>query len=445
LSASSAVAGAVSVTGTLNETLEGSNNYFLSDTPAGTTYRSLSQLTLNALAATPTTRYQLNSDVSYFKYFGPGASETGLSWGTPLAERFSILHDTYYGKYNFALSWARSDVETTALQQTGFRPSSTNTTAGGGTATDTGRGSVDNYDIDVGYQRELSHLDSISWSAHASTVSYSDPTSTPYVDVSSNVSWRRRLTPLTNVSYSLYFDWFSSDDGTERQNWKPTVSIDSQLTKRLTFFAATGLTYIDVTQNQTQPSLVSPAPTGFPFNSTNQQTGTFVGWDVNAVLTYRLLQNTQATLTVSHATTPTLFGDLQQIESIAASLNHTINSLSSISFYAQYSRTQAGAPETFSSSPSSSSSSSSNQSQFFSASANYAYALTREWRSNVSYTFRERHDSAGSASSNTVLVALVHNFTLYGKPPEAVVKTPSELAQESIARAQQVFPFLAPR
>lgn len=425
-SSSAALAGAVSVTGTLNETLDGSNNYFLSDSPAGHTYRSFSQLNLNALLATPDTRYVLNSNVSYYKYFGHGARDINLTWGTPLSEQLSILHDTYWGKFNFAASWARSDVETTSLQQTGFAA---------------GRGSVDNYDLDAGFQRQLSQIDSLSWTAHASTVSYSDSNGSPYVDFSSNASWRRRLTPLTNISYSMNFDWYFSNDtsDTERKMWNPAVSIDTQLTKRLSFVGSGGLTYIDVTQGQSQPAFISSifqnVPSGIPFSGpSTQQVGTALGWNVNAVLAYQLLQNTRASLTVTHATSPTFSGDLQQIESIAASLDHAINSRSNISFYAQYSRTQAGGPDTTSA-----------QSEFFSASANYGYTIAREWRSNLSYTYRERHDTGGYANSSTVLASLVYNFNLYGKPPEAVAKTPSELAQESIARAQQALPFLAPR
>jgi hypothetical protein len=428
-SASVAVAGAVSITGNLNQTFDGSNNYFLSNQPFGRTYRSYSDLNLNALVATPDTRYSLNSDVSYYKYFGPGAHEQSLSWGTPLSEQLTILHDTYYGKYNFSASWSRSDVETTSLRQTGVAA---------------GRGSIDNYDLNAGFSRELSQLDSFSWSSHASTVSFSDPGSTPYADFSSTASVRHRLTPLTSITQAIYFDWFFDDDvgHTERLLWRPTTSIDSQLTKRLNFNASFGVSFINAYQTTESPSLVSSVfpnpPLGPVFGpGLQQQLGAAHGWDVSAVLSYQVFQDTRAALTVTHGTSPTFDGSLQQIESIAASLDHTINQLSSVSFYAQYSRSASGGPNV--------DLSSSAATEFLSASANYAYTLARDWRSNVSYTYRQRMDATGSASSSTVLVALAHNFTLYGKPPESVVKTPSELAQESIARAQQVFPFLAPR
>jgi hypothetical protein len=48
------------------------------------------------------------------------------------------------------------------------------------------------------------------------------------------------------------------------------------------------------------------------------------------------------------------------------------------------------------------------------------------------------------ARSSTVLLKLTRDFTLFGKPPEAVQKTPSELAQEDQARAQRALPTLIP-
>jgi hypothetical protein len=255
---------------------------------------------------------------------------------------------------------------------------------------------------------------------------------------------RHRLTPLTSITQAIYFDWFFDDDPghTQRLLWRPTTSIDTQLTKRLNFSGSFGVSFINAYANEEAPSFVSSIFQNVPNGGVlgpagQQQLGSAHGWDVSAVLSYQLFQDTQIALTATHGTSPTFDGSLQQIESVAASLNHTINQISSVSFYAQFSRSAAGGPNVDLSSAAAS--------QSVSASANYAYTLARDWRSNLSYTYRQHTDSTGTASSNTVLVALVHNFTLYGKPPESVVKTPSELAQESIARAQQVFPFLAPR
>jgi hypothetical protein len=76
-------------------------------------------------------------------------------------------------------------------------------------------------------------------------------------------------------------------------------------------------------------------------------------------------------------------------------------------------------------------------SDFFSASVNYTYRLTREWRTNVSYTYRE---NVGMAKSNTILFGLSRDFTLLGNPTainQAEQERAKQRARESVG---QVFP-----
>src|SRR5664279_3680776 len=114
--ASSGFAADVSIKGNVSETVEASNNYFLSNTPSGYTIRSLSAIHLDFMARTPTTRYLLDTNYSYYKYFGPGAADAGgLTWGTPASATFSIDHTIELAKYNIAASWTRVDTATTNL------------------------------------------------------------------------------------------------------------------------------------------------------------------------------------------------------------------------------------------------------------------------------------------------------------------------------------------
>ena len=62
--ASGAYAADVSVWGSLGQILEASDNYFLQNTPLGTTFKSLSTVNLNVLARTPGWRYLLSSNVN---------------------------------------------------------------------------------------------------------------------------------------------------------------------------------------------------------------------------------------------------------------------------------------------------------------------------------------------------------------------------------------------
>jgi Putative beta-barrel porin 2 len=422
--ASSALAAELSIKGNVKETLNASDNYFMSKTPSGYTAKSLSALNLSTLAATPTTRYLLDSHFSYFTYFGPGAKDTNLTWATPMSEAFHVDHTTPLSKYNFAASWRRVDVVTANLAQIG---------------TASGRGTQDNYSLTGGVTRQLSHLDSVSWTANGATVSYSEPGQTPYVDFSSTLGWNHNLTRTIKLTQSLYFDWYFSNNtaNTQRLFWKPTSAVDAQLSKRLHLSASVGMIFLNAYQNGSVPSVVSSIFSNTtPVNGTGFQPmiGAGNGWVANVALNYKLFPDTQVGLTASRAVTPTITGQLTGNESIAATLKYEINHSSDLSMRAQFSRTiSATGGNSSATSP-----------DFFSVSANYSYKLTRNWRTSLSYAYRQRNDQSGSVHSNTVLFSLMRDFTLFGKPPTSAPKTPSELAQEEIARTQLVFPGLAP-
>ena len=307
--ASGAFAAEVSIKGHLDESVEASNNYFLSNAPSGYTLKSLSAVNLGVLAATPTTRYLLDSNYSYYKYFGPGAKDTSLTWGTPASEKFSIDHTTALSKYNLAMSWDRSDVATTALQQTG---------------TAAGRGSIDTFKIHGGVKRDLTRTDSISWSANATKAVYTDPNQSPYVDYSTNAAWIHRLGPTTTLTNSVNFDWLMVDNvsNSQRLFWNPMTALQSQLSKRLSFNGAVGYAFVNAYDNGVaQPAIPSGATTF------QQQTGASSDWVGNALLNYQLLNTSRVSLTAAKSIVPTVFGQLENVESIGSTLNSRYQSL----------------------------------------------------------------------------------------------------------------------
>ena len=291
--ASGAFAADVSIKGNLDETVEASNNYFLSNAPSGYTLKSLSAINLDFLARTPTTRYLLDTNYSYYKYFGPGAEDTPLTSGTPASAKFSIDHTTELSKYNFAASWDRSDVATTALQQTG---------------TAAGRGSLDTFKIDGGVKRDLTRTDSISWSANATTVSFSDPNQTPYIDFGTTGAWNHRLTANTTLTNSVNFDWLIVDNpaNSQRLFWNATTGLQSKLSSRLTFNGSVGAAFVNAYQHGADQSAVPPGVTTF-----QQKVGATQDWTGNIGLNYQLFNSTKASLTATRSIVPTVFGQLQ--------------------------------------------------------------------------------------------------------------------------------------
>lgn len=394
-----------SVKGSATETLEDSDNYFLLNKPSGTTLKSLSAVNLDFLARTPTTRYLLDTNFSYFRYFGRGTEDTSLTRGTPASATFRIDHTTELAKYNLAASWNHQDLASTLLAQTGAASAN---------------GSVDTYKLIGGVTLDIGRADSITWSTQASKATFTDSTQTPYRDLTTTGAWNHLLSPTTTWTNTATFDWFMGEDpaSSQRLFWQIMTGVQSQLTHRLTFTGAVGETF----SNAYQKNPFVPAG----FTSFQLQPGAANSWVGNAALKYQLLKTTTVSLAVAQAIIPTVLGDLQKTESVGLSLNHDINDWSNLSFSAQRSHTLSLGTEA----------------DFFSAQVAYGYKLTREWRTRVSYTYRQRMDDTGLARSNTFLVSLTRDFTLLGNPT-AIDQAEQERAREREQKTLgEVFPTL---
>lgn len=417
--ASGAVAAEVSVKGSVNQTLTASDNLFFAQSPPGWAGQTLSAVNLDFLAATPTTRYDLNTNYSYYRYFGAGAQDAPLKYGTPADAKFSIDHTTPLTKYNAFASWQRTDLATAVLQQTG---------------TFAGKGTQDTYNAGGAIKRQLDARNLITWSAQASTVSYTDPTQSPYVDWSSNVAWNHTVSPATTLIASLKFDWLmvNNDADSQRLYWNPMFGVQSQLTKRLFVFADVGYGFVNAYQHGQSTSVTIVPIFGGPavtLPGFQQQAGATSNWLADLNVNYQLSKDTTASLTATHAITPTVLGSLLNIETVGASLSHRINSVSNLQAFVQFSHTKdasgpgvgVGATDSFT------------------ASATYGYDLSREWHSNVTYSYTQ----SGQIEANTFILSLRRDFNVFGKPPEQEQKTQSELALQNLSRAQQVVPTVA--
>ena len=102
--AASAQAADVSIKANASETVQGSNNYFLANSPSGPTTSSTTSGALDILAQTPTTNYFLDARASYYNYYGPGAADTSPTWGKPASALFTIDHTELLDKFNFTAS-----------------------------------------------------------------------------------------------------------------------------------------------------------------------------------------------------------------------------------------------------------------------------------------------------------------------------------------------------
>src|SRR5262249_43933559 len=318
LASSGALAADVAIKANATEMLEASDNYFLANSPSGATVKSLTAGTLDVLARTPTTNYLLDSYYSYYKYFGPGTADTSLTFGTPAHARFSIDHTDQLTKYNAAASWTRDDVATTQLAETG--------------RTSASRGSINTYAVDGGLTHDLSRIDSLTWTARAAQVTYTnDPTALPYDDVISTMAWKHSLSPTTVLTNFVSFDWFLADNiqQTQRLFWKFMTGLDSKLSPRLTFTGNVGWAFVNAYQNGIASAVASST-------SFVPQVGTANSFLADIALTYQLLKKTSISLIAAQAVVPLSTGQLQKSDSIALILSHDINSLSNLSFAARF-------------------------------------------------------------------------------------------------------------
>ena len=408
----------VSIKGTASETLEASDNYFLVTKPSGATVKSSTAGTLDILAQTPTTNYLLDTAFSYYKYFGPGTADSSLTSGTPASAAFNVDHTEQLTKYNFVASWNRADLATTQLAQTGVA---------------SGKGAINTYLLSGGLTHDLSRIDTISLVTQASQVSFTDPTQFPYIDVSTTATWNHDVTPTTTLNNFVVFDWFSEDDPAKSQRlfWKFMTGFVSKLSPRLTFTGHVGIGFVNAYQIGIPQTVVPVGPPGItPFQPPAGAGNSILA---DATLTYQLFKTTTVGLTAAQAVTPTSFGQLQKADAVGLTIAHDINPRSNLTFATNFSFIPATQGNTVFGGQT-------GNSDFFSASVNYGYRLTREWRTNLSYTYNERDDQTGTARSSTILLALSRDFTLMGNPA-AINQAERERARQ---RAQQTIGYAFP-
>ena len=275
------------VTGNINEQLSGSGNYFLSKSPIGSTFKSETAGNLNFSARTPDTRLLLNANVSYYDYFGSGAAATSPESGFPAGARFVVDHTSDLNKYKFAASWHRAEVATTQFTESGIV---------------TSPGFLDSYRVGGGVTHLLSPTDSIGLSANARTVSYTDATLTPYTDVTTEGTWAHLINPTTSLTTTASFDWYDANDpaNSQRYFWQIVTALQTQLSRRLSFYGSIGAGFSNTRQNAN----VLSGPTSITsFHSgTDSSVNGYIG------LTYRLLKKTAISFTAAQSLVPTTYG-----------------------------------------------------------------------------------------------------------------------------------------
>jgi len=392
-----------SIRSTQSETVEANNNLLMTPVPA-TGYGSYSTLTTNAEDLTPTSKLDLDGTANYRKYTGP-------AFDTPEAETESLSYN-FKGHYELTDKDSKFDRE--------FVEASWSQTSSAfallddlGVVTQT-RGFLDRATYSGGIDRSLSPLDNLSLFATLTSVSF-EPSAggVPFTDTLARGSWQHSFSSIVSASLTSETELLNFDNATNTQIqlYRNQVGTNLTLSPVLSFKGNIGAIYI-VTEGGSN-SLVTPVSVGSTSSGSVSSNSTLLTWIGDAELTYKMLKNTTLTLDAKQTVAPSIVGSLFKTDLISASLNHTINSSSSLSF-------AASATE----------STSTTTTPFVSGSVTYAYKFTRDWSALFTYRYQHRFESTGGTgtidpitgtptvistspgSSNSIMVTVSHSYTV---------------------------------
>jgi len=389
-----------SLSSTLSETVELNDNQWMRTMLAGGTLGSYTTVTANALALTETSRFTLDSDVGYRKWWGPGTE------GITQTESDSLGLRAHY------VTWGKNPDDKDWLDAS-FRQSSTLVAVLGdlGQST-TAHGDIDRTTVGGGIQRSLSALDTISMSATSTLTTY-DPSSagTEFTDSSVFATWRHHVSPLTTVSATSQFEWLNFDT-TPVANLmvlRNTGGFETAPSPLLSYGANAGVAYTDAMIGANSP--LGP----LPITTTPLKGGSTVGFIGDAHVIYRIMKNTTLNLFASQTLAPSIVGTLTKRATIHAGITQIINARSSVSLAGDVSRqTSSGITN-----------------DFLSGSLSYAYELARDWNASLTYRYLYRTASTGGtvqfdpvtglplpvsalgpASSNSIMVVVSKKTTI---------------------------------
>lgn len=374
----------------MGQSVEFNDNRDLSPKSKGDTYSFLSSLMFDAVVRTPTMKFSANVDLSYLTFAGPGADllTDALNHGV----RASLESREKVTTYNLGGSWARRDASTVQIEDIGFA---------------TVHSKVDTYVAEGGVRRDLSPQESIGWASRVTAIQFSSQRAGSQASDSRSVvntaDWRRQLSPLTDVTTAVEFEWQSLDNasGTNNYIWRPTVGVQHQLTKQLTLKVSGGAAITTTTQDVTTP--IPPATTPLP-------SGTRFGWLGDALLVYKL-KTTEFSIFAGRSVAPSALGDLQERSTVSISYRQSINAFSSLSLTGSFSHITAppGSNSILLDQPAFTG----NAVDVYTASIGYSYELARDWTAQLTYRFTHRQAEASRANSNAVLVSVKHDVTLW--------------------------------
>lgn len=379
---------------TQSEIIELNSNQFLRTTPSPS-LGSYSTITANAQARTPISKFDFDADGTFRKYWGPGVDgipSENLNYG--FRGRYEISGKNSSDRQFVETAWRQQSTSLALLNQLGVvLPVN---------------GFLDTLTASGGIDRSITARDQISLYATSTRTSYepSSSSTTPLTDTLARGNWRHNYSSVVTGVLSSEAELLNYENATSTrvQIYRNQLGIDTTLSPVLSFRGNVGAINL-ITDGGTNPLAGSGINT--PTSSS------LLDWIGDAAITYRMLKNTTLTLLANQSIGPSVVGSLYKQNTISASINHSLNTRSSLSFSASGNRQI-----------------STNSSDSVSASATYSYSFTRELSAQLSYRYLHRFASRGSGSifdpitgtptlsgigpadSNSIMLVVSHNYTV---------------------------------
>jgi hypothetical protein len=269
-------------------------------------------------------------------------------------------------------------------------------------------GFLDTLTASGGIDRAVTAKDNVSLFATSTRTTY-EPSSggTPLTDTIARGTWRHSLRSNIAATASSEIELINYDNATNTrvQIFRNSAGVDTTLSPLLSFRGNLGAINI-ITNGGTNPLAGSGVAAGSASSS-------LLDWIGEAALTYRMFSDTTVTLLASQSIGPSVVGSLFKQDTISAGLTYTINSRSSLSFFASGTRSIA-----------------TTSTDFASASVTYGHNLTRDLSAQLTYRYQHRFAGAGgatifdpitgtptvsgttAATSNSLMLVVSHSYTV---------------------------------
>jgi hypothetical protein len=383
-----------SVKGVLSEAVELSDNQFLRTMLAGGSLGSYSSVSTTAEAKTPNSKFNLTSEGTYRKYWGPGVD--GLQ-----SEYINYGFRAYYersGKVLGDRTYAEASYGSQSAALAVFNALGLPNNASGFINQSTAR---------VGWDRTLTSSDYVSVGVKTIYTDF-DPSNVgiPFTDVIAAGTWKHKTnSTLTLVSGTEVEQLhFQNPLGTNVVIVRGLMGAEAELSPLLSVRGSMGGSFLQI-----QNGFASlPTPSVAPLSGSSSA----VDWLANIRLTYKMTRTATLFLDGSRTLGPSVIGSILTQSTVRSGVNYDINYRNLLSLFVDFTRLQSP-----------------NVTDFVSANIGWAYELTRTWRAKVAYRYIHRFTTTGSAvldpttgsqivsglgpaSSNSILFVLSKSFTV---------------------------------